>query len=460
MGQITLLSNLVDQALSHAVFPESARVKAAICFLDFLSCTLESAHLPWSQQVRDIAAKSSGVVPVAGDAVCASAEEAAFANAVRGHGLVREDMHTGSISHMGVVIWPVLISLAAENPALNACPLAAAILGYELGGRIGRALITPAMARHFRPTGLIGPLAATLAGAALLQLDREKTINALAFAANAFGGLNEWPHSGADEMYYHPGFAARNAITALRLAMLGAQGSASALDGQAGLFAAFAIPLKEPLSLFPQDEYEITTVFNKEVPACNFAQSPCQVALAAVERIKNIDEIKRIELSTCQAAINYPGCAWRGPFNTPLQAKMSIYFGVAATLAQREIAESNYARLEDERIARLIEKITLKVSADLDSVFPARQGAAIRIETLQGEVIHESLEDVRAASPEQVINRLKQVASERLSAAACSHLTTAITTLSTGEATAEHLLYLVRLCSGMHLSAGCSLATE
>lgn len=189
MEHATLLSKLVDQAISSSDFPESARVKSAICFLDFLSCALESAHLPWSQQVRDIAAKSSGMAPVVGEAIRASAEEAAFANAVRGHGLVREDMHTGSISHMGVVIWPVLISLAAENPTLAVSPLAAAISGYELGGRIGRELITPEMARHFRPTGLIGPLAATLAGAALLRFDREKTINALAFAANAFGGL-------------------------------------------------------------------------------------------------------------------------------------------------------------------------------------------------------------------------------------------------------------------------------
>ncbi|WP_198138788.1 MmgE/PrpD family protein, partial [Erwinia typographi] len=189
-------------------------------------------------------------------------------------------------------------------------------------------------------------------------------------------------------------------------------------------------------------------VFNKEVPACNFAQSPCQVALAAAKRIKSIDDIKSIELSTYQAAINYPGCAWRGPFKTPLQAKMSIYFGIAATLTQREIAESNYALLADERIAGLIDKTTLTLSAELDSAFPARQGAAIRVETVQGEVISESLEDVRAASPELVVSRLKQVAGERLSAAAYQSFIAAMNELVTGEATPQQLLNLVRLCSG------------
>ena len=38
--------------------------------------------------------------------------DAAFANVVMGHGLVREDMHSGSISHLGIVVLPTLLSLA------------------------------------------------------------------------------------------------------------------------------------------------------------------------------------------------------------------------------------------------------------------------------------------------------------------------------------------------------------
>jgi len=45
--------------------------------------------------------------------------------------------------------------------------------------------------------------------------------SALGLAANATGGLNEWPYSGGDEMFFHPGFAARNAVTAVELAELG-----------------------------------------------------------------------------------------------------------------------------------------------------------------------------------------------------------------------------------------------
>ena len=187
----TVLTDLVDQAFEKNEFPEAAREKAAICLADFLSCAIEAADLPWSRQSLALAAGRAGECAIIGEAGGFVAEDAAFANAVRGHGLVREDMHAGSLSHMGVVIWPVLLALAGEAADLATRPLDAAIAGYEIGGRVGRVLMTPEMARLFRPTGLIGPLCGTLAGALLLGLDRETTVNALALAINSAGGAGE-----------------------------------------------------------------------------------------------------------------------------------------------------------------------------------------------------------------------------------------------------------------------------
>lgn len=446
MGGATLLATMVDRAKSRTDFPHAAKRKAAVCLFDFLSCSIEAADLAWSRQSATLAEATPGKCPVVGESITTSAHDAAFANGVRGHGLVREDMHAGSISHMGVVVWPVIAALVSENSDLTANPFQAAIAGYEIGGRIGRALITPGMARRFRPTGIIGPLAGTLAGAILLGFDRETTINALALAANTAGGLNEWPHSGADDMYFHPGFAARSAITALRLAELGAKGSASALDGPAGLFASFQVPLPENIALFADGQFEIEAVFNKEAPACNFAQSPCQTALAAARRIPQGDEVETIHLSTYQAAINYPGCNFRGPFETPLQAKMSIYFGMAATLAQGEIAEKNYSLLGDARISELIAKTTITVSEELDRAFPARQGAIIRVQTKGGHIIEETLDDVRPASPELVRHRLKIAAQQRFGNEQAERLETALDSVSEGDASAEQVAKLIDLC--------------
>ena len=75
--------------------------------------------------------------------------DAAFANATLGHGLVREDMHAASICHHGVVIWPTLLALSERTPLSGATLLAAAIIGYEAGAQIGRALFTADLARLY-----------------------------------------------------------------------------------------------------------------------------------------------------------------------------------------------------------------------------------------------------------------------------------------------------------------------
>src|SRR6185369_11650621 len=96
---------------------------------------------------------------------------AAFANGVAGHGLVREDMHAGAVSHLGVVVLPALLALSERVPSSGRDFITAGIAGYETGAKIGRALITPELARFFRPTGFTGPLAAAVAGSRLLRLD-------------------------------------------------------------------------------------------------------------------------------------------------------------------------------------------------------------------------------------------------------------------------------------------------
>ena len=52
-----------------------------------------------------------------------------------GHGLVREDMHSGSISHLGIVVLPALLALAQYRRVSGRDFIAAAVAGYEVGGQ-------------------------------------------------------------------------------------------------------------------------------------------------------------------------------------------------------------------------------------------------------------------------------------------------------------------------------------
>ena len=269
-------------SLKFGDVPKSVIDKVKIGLLDMLSCAFEARDLPWGCQAIQMASRvPARVASIIGTRFRVSTGDAAFVNATLGHGLVREDMHTGAVSHLGVVIYPTLLACAQRRPVTGQTfILAAAACGYEIGAAIGKALVDAEFVRFHRPTGTTGPIAGAVAGSLLLGLDEDATVSAIGLAANTAGGLNEWPYSGGDEMFFHPGFAARNAVTAVELAELGAFSSETALDGRSGLFASLNRADRiDSVAPFQDGLWEIMSVYYKPAPACNYAQTACQAAL-------------------------------------------------------------------------------------------------------------------------------------------------------------------------------------
>jgi 2-methylcitrate dehydratase PrpD len=233
-------------------------------------------------------------------------------------------------------------------------------------------------------------------------------VSALGLAANATVGLNEWPASGADDMFFHAGFAARNAVTAVELAELGAFASETALDGPGGLFASLRHSDRvEIVTPFSGDKLEIFSVYHKPAPACNYAQTACQAALAIGA---DSQEITSIQVKCSAAAIHYPGCNAPGPFQRILQAKMSIHFCVAATLARRSIQENNYRLLDDPEIARLISVTKLEEDPDFTQAYPGAQGSEVIVTLRNGKVLRKKMSDLVPATPDQIRARFQSAA--------------------------------------------------
>ncbi|MFM2126211.1 MAG: hypothetical protein RL328_2662 [Acidobacteriota bacterium] len=406
------LARRIVQSTESVTFdslPREVTDKVKICLMDFLSAAYESLDLPWSRQALDIAQRGSGVANIAGSAARVPAGDAAFVNAVLGHGLVREDMHTGSVSHLGVVVFPTLLALAQERPVSGRDLITAAVCGYEVSAQIGRALMKPENVRQYRPTGICGPPGAAMAGARAMGLSTDATISALAFGMNMAAGLNEWPYSGSDEMFFHVGFAARNAVMAAQLASLGASCSETSLDGTAGFFRALGcmdrVEMVQPFA----SGYEILSVFHKPAPACNYAQTATQAA-AELGRGVSTSEIQSIRVRSTAAAIAYPGCNHAGPFSKTLQAKMSIHFCVAAALKRGVIEEANYRNLNDPEITRLASVTTLELDDELNSAYPKQQGSEVILTLRNGQTLSRRLPDVIPATPAEIRARFRKAA--------------------------------------------------
>jgi 2-methylcitrate dehydratase PrpD len=286
------------------------------------------------------------------------------------------------------------------------------------------------VSKVFRPTGTVGPIAAAAAGAKLLGLDEERTTAALALAANMAAGYNEWAGTGGSEMFFHNGLAARSAVTAVQLAAEGAYASRTALEGDAGMLAAFRRPRPPQVPELFADRPEILAVFFKPVPACNFAQTPAQTALAVGRRYKvRAADIESVVVRVTKAAALYPGCDVSGPFEHILQAKMSIQYNVAAALAHGDYAERNYVPLENPEVQALAKRVSVEIDPKFTAVFPAKQGAAVVVRTRGGETFELSADNVEPTNPDGVHERFFAAAATALGEMRARELDTLIGTL-------------------------------
>ncbi len=422
---VRMASAIVDKR--DGEISAAAREKLRICLLDFLACAFEAHGLPWARQAQALATAGAGPCSIIGTNVKAPAIDAVFANSVAGHGLVREDMHTGSVSHLGIVVLPPLLALAQQQRVDGRSFATAAVIGYEVGGRVGRAIVTPEFARTFRPTGFTGPLAAAAACSRLLGLDEAATATALSLAANFVGGQNQWPHTGADEMFFEAGVAARNGWTAARLAALGAYGSEKALDGEAGLLTAYRPDHKAPEVRLFDGEPEIMSVFFKPVPVCNFAQTPCLAAVALAKDNKfDPSEVVSVHVSASHAAKAYPGCDYPGPFARVLQAKMSIHYAVASALMRGTVDEASYLKLDDPVLLALAAKVTVHAGDEFTAAFPGKQGAEVAVRLKDGRVLSHRLQDVIPADLDLIRRRFRTAASKAIGADAARALEAAV----------------------------------
>jgi 2-methylcitrate dehydratase PrpD len=425
------------ESLHHEVV-----IKAKLCIYDLLSSALASGELPWSRQAAAVARRNSGGVAngagIIGTSDVVAVQDAAFANGVIGHGLVRDDMHVGSVSHLGTVLVPALLALAATKKVSGRDFLTALVAGYEVGGKLGRMILDVDVSKVFRPTGITGPAAAAAAGARLLGLTPGETATAIALGANAAAGYNEWAATGGSEMFFHAGLAARSAVTAVQLAAEGAYASRTAIDGEAGILAAFRKSLQPTVPELFADEAEIMAVFFKPVPACNFAQSPAQAALAIAKRKKlRAADIERVTVHVTRAAALYPGCNVSGPFEHILQAKMSIHYNVAAALLHGDFAEGNYVPQNNADVLKVAALVRLDVDAALTKAFPGKQGAGVSVQTRAGDLLEERVEDVVPTNADGVRERFVTASAQRLGTKRAKALDRVIATLETSEDAAE-----------------------
>lgn len=133
--------------------------------------------------------------------------------------------------------------------------------------------------------------------------------------------------------------------------------------------------------------------------------------------------IKRVVIHTFSAARLYPGCDNAGPFQSVQQTKMSLQFGVAASLAFGKLDEADYRQFEHPEVGRLLQCCEIQLDLAFEGVAPRRQPARVEVLLHDGKTVECELDDVPWLDGPAVQARLHHSAQNHLDSSAIARLT-------------------------------------
>lgn len=227
---------LIDHALGcrwETLSPQ-ARSKAAIFFEDTLCVGVAGCRAPYADAVLEAAGRWSGVgnARVLGrPGIRLTPPYAAFVNAFQIHAQEYDCVHEGAVAHPLATVLAALLSAAETRVVTGEEMLTALTAGVDVVAALGIAVTTPL--KFFRPAtaGVFGSVAAL---ARLRQLDRATTRNAFGHALAFAGGTMQAHVEGKPGLALQVGAAARSAVEAIDLAMLGVPAPKAPIEGPFG----------------------------------------------------------------------------------------------------------------------------------------------------------------------------------------------------------------------------------
>ncbi|HSW17613.1 MAG TPA: MmgE/PrpD family protein [Ramlibacter sp.] len=372
-------------------FPAAARRLAADSITDFAGCLLAGSVQPAAAMLRTLAPLAdapSGLldVPCPGWRGYTTAADAALYGGALSHMLDFDDVSHPAHAHPGTLMLPALFALAARTKASGSELVDAYLCGFELFGKLGRALNPAHYEYGWHPTPTLGPLAVALASACLLSLDQDKTAAALGIAASGAGGVRA--NFGTMTKPLHSGQASRAGLVAALLAAQGFTASSEALEHPFGYFACFSgggAPDLDAL-LRSGDSPEILSPYGhalKPYPACAASHPAIEAAILLHGDLEG-RAIRAVRIST--AALTFKPMIYGQPADE-LQAKFSLPFCVAAGLVDGDVRIRTFspARIRDPKLASLIERTTMVVDEEFRDSHEYATGVSVT--TIDGQLL-------------------------------------------------------------------------
>ena len=298
---------------------------------------------------------------------------AALINGTAAHGEDYDDTFEGGPVHSGAVIVPAVLA-ACEREGFGGDRLLLGIVaGAELMCRLS--LVAP-RATHkagFHPTAVFGAIAAAGGVAVALRLPPAAVVSALGIAGSMAAGIIEYLAEGTWTKRMHAGWAAQSGVRAALMARAGFLGPRTVLEGEHGLYRAFAPSVAPDFGRLLEGlgrRWVMETIAFKPYACGTMAQPFIDCAIRLAEDKVQAEEISEI---VCEAAEGTVHRLWeplaikqRPP--TPYAAKFSTPFCMAVGFFDRKsgLAQFTEARISDPAVLALAAKIRYVINPNDD----------------------------------------------------------------------------------------------
>jgi 2-methylcitrate dehydratase PrpD len=445
---MTIARGFVEWAVgvSASDIPEAVRRRTALHLLDGLGTALAAARtnaapfaIPAARTLGS--GQESSLV---GTTERSSAAGAALANGILMHALDFDDTHTAGLVHATVATLPAALAVAEREGRSGADLIRAVTLGYELIGRLSRAVPHGFHARGFHATSVCGTFSSALVAALLADLDAPRTVAALGIAGSQSSGSMEFLATGAATKQLHPGWASLAGVVAARLAETGASGPDTIIEGEHGLYGLYSSvpPDLDSILAGLGETWQVEGIATKPYPACHLIHRVLDVGQRLhneVEVEKAADILVRLPADSVPI-VAAPEEAKRRP-RSPYEAKFSLQWSLAAMLIDGEIGVDTYRpdRIDRPEVLRLSERVRF---APLHGEVPAAEEPGdVSVTLPDGSQLRLRSDDAGASSDRRELHD-EVVEKFRLNAGVPVAVADAVVTAVTGLGTAPDLTEL------------------
>lgn len=420
MQELKELSNFIanfhlDNANDHVL---SA---AGQCTMDSIGTALGACKNPLFTSIRDSylsAEIDGGTISLWGSPLHTSLRSAIFLNAMMGHVLELDDVHTKSKTHIGTVVIPAAWGLAEYLHSDGKSFIEAVICGYETMARIGMGFgVSSHRNKGWHVTGTAGTFGSAAACAKLLNFNESQILSALGLAGTQSCSTWAFLSDGATNKILHPARASLSGFDSCLLTLGGMRGSAHILDSSdGGIFPMMSDEFDYSFINRSLGEiYEILNIDKKPYPCCRSTHCAIDAAIKIKEKKHLIfNNIKSIIVKTY--SVGYKQCGFAESSlhpKTPTDAKFSIPYTVVCALQKGAVGLDDFLSdsINAPEIQKLLEKVTVLPDDEFTEMYPSHWGCEMIILTNDGCSYSEKVLDASGSissplSYQQLLNKI------------------------------------------------------